>query len=298
MAYEPRFPHVLSGIPGFHKSIAYLSAANASDIDHAIVFVHGFSGSASSTWTDFLSLVDDQDTSRWWETVDLFFFDYWWDSMFQRIPRNTNTLENFLDYLFPKPGPELFATAEMSLRPAFVYKHLTLVAHSEGGLLVRKIILDAADADARLDEYIRNRMIKPMQEPTPEGIEVAKLRLFAPALGGESLTGLLGIIAHSAIIAPFLHVSAAKQGLAETSSSVTTARSSTDRYTDHLRMECFRAHILWAENDAIVNGERYRQDPHCKNLPPGTDHGSVCKPTKKYRRPLTFVEQGVVNGKC
>jgi len=188
MANEPRFLHIQSGIPDFEKSVAYLSSANAKDIDRAIVFVHGFSGSATSTWTDFLTLVDDKMTSRWWETADLFFFHYWWDSMFKRIPRNTNTLMRFIEYLFPKPPQELFEAAEMSLRPQFEYKHLTLVAHSEGGLLVRKIILDVADAHHRLDKYLRDRMITQMKEPDAEGIEVAELRLFAPALGGESLT--------------------------------------------------------------------------------------------------------------
>lgn len=298
MAYVSRFPHVWSEVPGFKKSIAYLSSANSEDIDRAVVFVHGFSGDAKSTWADFLSLVEDKATSRWWETADLYFLNYWWDSIFQRIPKNTNTFRRFLEYVFPKPPQELFEAAEMSLRPSFEYKELTLVGHSEGGLIVRKVILDVADMDVRLDLYMRNRLLTPMNEPDPEGIEVAKLRLFAPALGGEALTGLPGIITHSAIIAPFLHASAAKSGLSETSSSVTTARSSTDRYTDHLAMGCFRAHILWADNDAIVNGERYRKDPVCSNNPPGTSHVTVCKPNGKYQRPLTFVEKGVVNGKC
>jgi hypothetical protein len=246
-----------------------------------------------------LSLADDKDTSRWWETADLFFFHYWWDSMFRRIPKNTNTLARFVNYIFPKPQPELFEAAGMALRPdTFQYKHLTLVGHSEGGLLIRKLILDVADADARLDTYMRDRIVTPQQEPNPEGIEVARVRLFAPAIGGESPAGLLGIITHCAIIAPFLNASAAKTGMSETSSSVTTARASTDRYTDHLAMECFRAHILWADNDAIVNGERYRKDLQCENLPPGTNHVSVCKPTRIFKRPVTFVENGVVNGKC
>ena len=38
-----------------------------------------------------------------------------------------------------------------------------------------------------------------------------------------------------------------------------------------------RAHILWADNDAIVNGERYRKDSQWNNFPPGTNHISVCK---------------------
>jgi len=298
MAYGSRFQHIRSNIPGFKRSIAFLSSANVSDVDRAVVFVHGFSGSARSTWSDFLSLVDDEQTSHWWETADLYFYHYWWDSIFKRIPKNTNTFERFLEYVFPKPPQELFEAEGMTIRPAFEYKHLTLVGHSMGGLILRQVILNVADADTRLEKYVRDRMVAPMKEPDPEGIEVANLRLFAPALGGESLTGPLGIIAHCAVIAPFLHAIAAKTGMAETSISVTTPRSSTDDYTYDLDMECFRAHILWADNDAIVNGERYRKDLICKNLPPGTNHETVCKPNKRYQRPLTFVENGVINGKC
>lgn len=75
MADVARFPHVWSTIPGFKRSIAYLSSANASEVDRAIIFIHGFSGSARATWSDFLSLVDDKQVSRWWETSDLYFFD-------------------------------------------------------------------------------------------------------------------------------------------------------------------------------------------------------------------------------
>jgi hypothetical protein len=298
MVFVSRFPHVRSGIPRFKRSIAYLSTANVADVDRAIIFLHGLSGGASSTWSDFLSLVDDKETSRWWETADLYFYHYWWDSIFKRISKNTNTFEQFLEFVFPNPPRELFEAAGMTLRPAFEYKHLTLVGHSEGGLILRQVILNVADADTRLEKYMRDRMVTPTKEPDPQGIEVANLRLFAPALGGESLTGPLGIIAHCAVIAKFLHASAAKTGMAETSPSVTRPRSSTDDFTYHLAMECFRAHILWADDDAIVNGERYRKDPECKNLPPGTSHVTVCKPNRRYRRPLTFVENGVINGKC
>jgi pimeloyl-ACP methyl ester carboxylesterase len=298
MAYVPRFRHVAASIPGYSKSFALLSAANVGDINRAVVFVHGFSGSSRGTWADFVSLVDDKATSRWWETADLYFFHYWWESIFKRIPRNTNTFTNFLGYLFPSPPAGLFDAAEMTPRPGFQYKNLTIVGHSEGGLIVRKVIVDSADADQRLENYMLQRLVAPMREPAPEGIEVAEVRLFAPAIGGESVTGLLGIVTHCAVIAPFLRLSPAKGGMDATSSSVTVARNSTDRYTSHCLMSCFRAHILWADNDSIVNGERYQRDYQCQNIPPGTTHTSICKPNKAYLRPLTFVEAGVVNGKC
>lgn len=275
-----------------------MSAANAVDIERAVIFIHGFNGSAKGTWADFAGLVDDKNTSRWWETADLYFFHYQWNSMFESIPKNTNTVIQFIEHLFPTPPDDIFNTAGMGLRDNFSYKKLSLIGHSEGGLILRKVILEIADADTRLEEYLRERLVKPMTEPSPQGIELADIRLFAPAIGGESITGFFGLLTHSSVIAPTLRLSAAKVGMNSTSSSVTEARASTRRYADNCTMACFRAHILWADKDTIVNSERYQRDYQCKNLPTGTDHVKVCKPNPKYIRPLTFVEFGVVNGKC
>ncbi len=152
----PRLRHVWTPIPDYKQSFALLSSADASDIQRAVVFVHGFSGKAASTWIDFLSLVDDDSfASRWWETADLFFYHYYWDSIFQRIGYNSDKLFDFLERVFPAPPRELFETAEISLRPAFQYNELMLVGHSEGGLLLRKVILEAANRDSRLEAYLR-----------------------------------------------------------------------------------------------------------------------------------------------
>ena len=40
---------------------------------------------------------------------------------------------------------------------------------------------------------MKNRLIAPMVEPEPVGVEIADVRLFVPAIGGESLSGLWGI---------------------------------------------------------------------------------------------------------
>jgi hypothetical protein len=297
----PRLRHVWTTITGYRRSFALLSAANGSEVDRAIVFVHGFNGKATSTWTDFLSLVDDDKIAdHWWQNADLYFFDYHWRSVFRRIGENSDRLLGFLDYLFPQPPRELFETAEMSLRPEFKYKALVLVGHSEGGLLLRKIILEAARRDDRLEKYVRDVRDKGLgvSEPVPDGLLVAQLRLFAPAIGGASLSGFLGAICSLPLVGSALHVSAAKEGLSNSAEPVRGAREYTNKWAEALTMECFRAHIVWAEHDAIVEPESYQFDVACTKRPPGTKHSSVCKPTRKYLLPLQFVEKGVKNGGC
>jgi len=124
------------------------------------------------------------------------------------------------------------------------------------------------------------------------------MRLFAPALGGEMLTGLIGIIATLPVISNFLVSSAAKVGMSPASAAVTEARRQTVRYAEITGYECFSAHILWAEKDRIIHAEKYEHDLQCINFPPGTNHVSVCKPTLKYPLPLDFVEAGVEHNAC
>jgi hypothetical protein len=58
--------------PGAYPTIR--SRANSSEIAGAIGFVHGFNGVAASTWTDFLSLVVDDNAARgWWRNAGLYF---------------------------------------------------------------------------------------------------------------------------------------------------------------------------------------------------------------------------------
>jgi hypothetical protein len=295
-----RPPHVYAVIPGHNPSFAWLSSANSALVKRAVIFVHGFSGKAASTWMDFYRLIDNPTAaSPWWETVDLYFFDYERQSIFSQISRNTLTLMNFLDFIWPKPDPAMASILAGLQRPDdFEYEDITLVGHSEGGLLIRKVILETARHNQDIESYrlLHDRTGKP--EPVAKGLLKADLRLFAPAIAGESISGILGLIAGLPFIKPITGISAAKLGLAPIAIPVTSARKATDDYTEYLSMSCFRAHILWADDENIVTSEPYQRDHACRNLPAKSDHPSVCKPNWRYLLPLSFVEKGVVNGQC
>jgi hypothetical protein len=170
-----------------------LSDAAEDEVKRAVIFIHGFNGSARGTWTDFISLVDDPSTaSDWWERADLFFFDYQWDSIFRQLTNNTLTIYKFVNNVFPKP--EAIGRAHSFRSDVFEYDNLTLVGHSEGGLLLRRVIVRAAQLDASIDAFMEKSLYEKATRPEPEGMLKADIRLFAPALGGDMQSGIVGIL--------------------------------------------------------------------------------------------------------
>jgi pimeloyl-ACP methyl ester carboxylesterase len=284
-------------LPAHNKSFALLSEVAQDDVRRAVVFIHGFNGSARGTWTDFLSLVDDAGSaSLWWELADLYFFHYQWDSVFQQLTNNTLKIYKFIESVYPKP--EIIGRAHAYRKESFQYDELMLVGHSEGGLVLRKVILQAAEKDKAIKTFMWNSRYIEVPQPAVSGMLRAKMRLFAPALGGDMQSGFLGFLVSLPVISNFLSSSAAKKGMNPASQQVTAARDQTKEYTQRLLFDCFRAHVMWAEKDAIISSEKYADDSQCLNPPQGTNHISVCKPTLLFPLPLDFVEEGVDRYEC
>ncbi len=147
----------------------------------------------------------------------------------------------FVINVFPKP--EVIGRAHAYRGESFEYEQLTLVGHSEGGLLLRRVIVRAAELDAAIDTFMEESLHKQATKPAPDGILKAKMRLFAPALGGDMQSGILGVLTSLPVISHALSASAAKKGMDQGSPSVTEARKRSDNYAKYLRFECFEAHI-------------------------------------------------------
>lgn len=72
-------------LPGYGKSYALI--ADTAEADTAVIFVHGFGGSPTSTWRDFHGLVDEYSSEYdWWPKSDMFFYSY--ESLRTPIRRN------------------------------------------------------------------------------------------------------------------------------------------------------------------------------------------------------------------
>ena len=108
----------------------------------AIIFVHGFTGTASTTWDRFiLTLLKDKRLSRW----DIYSIGY--SSRFA------------VDLPIWSADPELKVCAlgfrtKLTHPPLHEYKAIAVVAHSMGGLVVQRAILDNAGLRRRISHVL------------------------------------------------------------------------------------------------------------------------------------------------
>jgi pimeloyl-ACP methyl ester carboxylesterase len=108
----------------------------------ALIFLHGFSGTAGGTWADFSRLfLDDPDFSDW----DVFSLGY------------PSRLSLDLPLWEADPGIQLCARSlatKLTSSSLSGYDCIALVAHSMGGLVAQRALLDSACFDGRLSHLI------------------------------------------------------------------------------------------------------------------------------------------------
>jgi pimeloyl-ACP methyl ester carboxylesterase len=284
-------------IPGFDRSYALLSEDE--ETDTAVVFIHGFGGHPRGTWLNFQGMIDTAPVNpEFWRKADLFFYRY--RSIREHLHVNATAFAGFLAAIYPKPSGEIFSIEEVDaivddshigartvrLETKKRYGHLVVVGHSEGGLLTRAAILDTAKnlgADAVADIAASD---------TPSLLR-AKLRLFAPALMGNSLSGFLGMLAHSTLLGnPAAWVLLASRAAADMRSvpNLRTIQEGTQSFAERWPgLSGFRARVLWGTRDSIVTPNEYTVDT--RSIAKNKHHTSVCKPTSLYLKPLELVSE-------
>jgi hypothetical protein len=258
--------------------------SDGSEVDTAIVFVHGFLGDAQGTWLNFQESICSQGASHsLWSKCDVFFFSY--GSFSDDITESARALLTFVRGVFPKPPSWMFKIAKYfkGLPPSVLdlttdmptYKHLVLVGHSEGGIVIRRAV------DLAYGKKM-NRIL------------MARLALFAPAHKGVKLSGWIGaclVVGRvDAVLMPFLNFSDAfvemKQG-----NLLTEIENHTKVYREESKGRepiAFRAHVLFGSVDHVVQKGFYPWDCfHDSEI--GKDHVSICKPSASYNRPIKFV---------
>lgn len=137
----------------------------------AVVFVHGFWGSAVGTWPEFQQTVQEV-TEPSFRRADFFYFEYRW--LRDHANFSGGKLELALQKIMTRPLAVMKSTLETTLnRPKkFQYRRLIIVAHSLGAM-VSRFALIAADGNS-----------SPWCNRTT-------LALFAPAHLGANLQRLL-----------------------------------------------------------------------------------------------------------
>jgi hypothetical protein len=288
---------LLKSIDGFPKSYALIptSALTRS----AIVFVHGFAGSPTGTWCDFQGLSSRYAKEYpWWRDAALFFYSY--DSMRSPIYYNAVRLRSFLEYILSvrvdfhhnanDPGPS------MNDENPWKYENLLLVGHSEGAVVIRRMVLNAIEALTRhgreqnLDEVKLREWVN--QGAHGSLILRARLRLFAPACAGTNFSGVVGFVGNlSHFFSALASSSLVRNELLRGSPVLCSLQTGTDlAYRDHPNIHALTAKILFGSNDQIVYTDKYGCDEIIEPFAEGHDHFSVCKPKHTYMRPLEFVK--------
>src|SRR5712692_4488594 len=104
----------------------------------AILFVHGFSGDPTKTWGNFPTLLTGEKRLSGWDVYSLGY--------------HTGLSLDVVGIWRANPGltslADLLAT-RAAIEPLKRYKSLALIAHSMGGLVVQRAVLDNSDLRSR-----------------------------------------------------------------------------------------------------------------------------------------------------
>src|SRR5579863_3885850 len=196
-------------LPEYDGSYAILG--DESQIDTAVLFVHGFNvldgfrNAAVSTWVDFQNLTEELKLEfPWWGSCDLYFWSYF--SAKDRILFSAQDLEKLISRIYPHPKPgllrlgpnrsQVIAGLQLSaIDPGANrrYSKLLLVAHSEGAVVLRQAILNIFKSNSRRKVRAASAESSSMGD-SRESVLKAEVRLFAPAFLGVSLTGIIGFL--------------------------------------------------------------------------------------------------------
>jgi pimeloyl-ACP methyl ester carboxylesterase len=226
-----------------------------------VVFVHGFNGHATDTWTEFDRLLLGS-------KHDLVFFGY--DSL--RGTSNVMALKllECLEALWDDPTRFVNGTLDPSdYRAPFTVKRLLLVAHSLGAVVSRRALLHACTKKhAWLNQV--------------------ELCLFAPAHRGAHVTGLVKA-AMSLFQAPLEAIAKWRfpilADLEKGSQLLTELAEQTSEAIDKGQPSLRAQLVVLAENDDVVD-----TNPFCVHDDPGqafaASHTKVCKPDDAFDQPF------------
>ncbi len=325
-----RGQRILQTLPGFPSSQCLLSSHPGKDT--AIVFVHGMDGSAVGTWMDFDGLISASDDPSWDER-DVYFYGYKWDG---HVLRMTDALYEFVKAVFPVPNiSALFrarylsvsrkylpdslrdiddAIQESELCPPKRYKRLILVGHSQGSVLIRRLVLSEAQRltvslETRHvvigEERVRSAVGVELQSSTacPPGFEllISHVRLFSPASLGIGLGSFRGFFVNLLISSPVLpgyvdpailgsHADSDLDAHSETLGLLRALQEGTESLAAQFDWSSsLKAHVAYGTDKWVGHIPPYACDP-VTSYQDGKDHESVGKPTREYLFPMEFIK--------
>lgn len=264
-------PLTLKGIHKPDRDVKVLFADQA--IRKAILFIHGFSGDAIKTWSDFHELLPGcpKCTGR-----DLFFYGY--DGLRAEMNASASLFRAFLDRLLGATKMFLAENLPPSIQRVneFGYDELVIVAHSLGAVISRRALLDAT----RIKSDWVGKIKLVLYAPAHKGAKVADLAL--EVVSSFPFLKLFGIGAR--FESPLI------DELKPESRSLKLLLEDTEKATkDGINAHLIASRVVIAEYEKIVQNETFCDDPPPDTIPEST-HTTVCKPNKNFLQPLTLLE--------
>ena len=107
-------------------------------IGKAVVFIHGYSGDAMATWSEFDKLIPETPEFAGWD-----FIFYGYDGLLGTTVPSAALFYEFLDRLFTQTETLTIPSLGRKLgsRPGFTFSRVILAAHSLGAVICRRALL-------------------------------------------------------------------------------------------------------------------------------------------------------------
>ena len=236
-----------------------------------IVFVHGFTGSAESTWQQFPTLLQQDSRTN---GTDLIFYQY--DSTKKRAPLSAGNFENFLIALFKDSTRFIVNNHGKPLRTTNInYTKIILVGHSLGGVICRQALINAT--------YNNLPWIKQ-----------TNIILFSPAhLGATSLKFVRESIANSLFSSVLSLVASYKSPVLkdlEPNSSFLTQllNQSIELQSDNMNSHLIASKVIFGDDDKVVEPLQFNNAPPHLTIK-DKNHTTVFKPNEIFNIPLELI---------
>jgi pimeloyl-ACP methyl ester carboxylesterase len=245
----------------------------------AVVFIHGWGGSAGDTWETFPAEIRSMPQAS---KADVFFIEY--GSLKDTVEFCAAQMQLFLNDVLHRPlesivNPSLPRSEQRE--PESFYERVVLVAHSMGAVIARRAVLNL-ERDALSDED-RGRFTFLFFAPAHKGSEVAALiqsGLCLDWLPGASLLGKALTMYYRSLE----DLTVGSQFLQKLEADSRSARES--RAEEGAEFQYLRAHVYHAQEDKVVVQVGFDDDHPLKPVM-RHNHRSICKPNRSYQVPTT-----------
>ncbi len=246
----------------------------------AVVFLHGYSGDALTTWSEFHKLVLITP-----EFVGCDFIFYGHDGLFGTTTAGATLFYEFLDRLFVQPASLLVPTiGDKENRRDFSFGKVVLAAHSLGAVFCRWSLLFAREKKRKW----MNKTEMVLYAPAHMGAKVSGL-IDEMGRGGTWLSQVLSLFGVAANFASPLIAE-----LGEGSVDLQELRDKTNEALAQGGCSYLIARkVIIAERERIVKNLRFGEDAWPPIVFAGSNHTSVCKPHSKFLDPLDVLSEAL-----